>query len=213
MSQEAGRTAVYLKAEKNSEVHQKDVFLSQVAEVLCQDKDIENRCRAVKLMTIHDASENRYVCSIVDVVEKIQKTCGDLLVVNLGVPDFIIDYRPNAKEPGILSWFKTAAVCLIVFFGAAFAIMTFNNDGSVAQIFKNVYFLVTGTQSDGITVLEIGYSLGLVVGVLVFFNHFGKKKITTDPTPIEVQMRLYEDEVDTTVIQNAARKETEVDVS
>ena len=206
------RTEVYLKAEKNSEVHEPDVFLSQVAQVLCRDKDLENRCRAVKLMTIHDEKENRYVCSVVDVVEKLQKACGEVTVVNLGEEDFIIDYRPNAKEPGVLSWIKTAAVCLVVFFGAAFAIMTFNNDGSVAKIFKDVYYLVTGVQSDGITVLEIGYSLGLMAGVLVFFNHFGKRKLTTDPTPIEVQMRLYEDEVDTTVIQNAARKESGVDV-
>ena len=206
------RTEVYLKAEKNSEVHEPDVFLSQVAQVLCRDKDLENRCRAVKLMTIHDEKENRYVCSVVDVVEKLQKACGEVTVVNLGEADFIIDYRPNAKEPGVLSWIKTAAVCLVVFFGAAFAIMTFNNDGSVARIFKDVYYLVTGVQSDGITVLEIGYSLGLMAGVLVFFNHFGKRKLTTDPTPIEVQMRLYEDEVDTTVIQNAARKESGVDV-
>ncbi len=206
------RAEIYLKVDKNSEVHEKDVFLSQVAQVLCRDKDLENRCRAVKLMTIHDSMENRYVCSVVDVVEKIQKACGEVTVVNLGEPDFIVDYQPNAKEPGLLSWLKTAAVCLIVFFGAAFAIMTFNNDGSVAKIFKDVYYLVTGVESDGITVLEIGYSLGLMAGVLVFFNHFGKRKLTTDPTPIEVQMRLYEDEVDTTVIQNAARKESGVDV-
>ena len=85
-------------------------------------------------------------------------------------------------------------------------------EGSHARRLMGVYYLVTGVQSDGITVLEIGYSLGLMAGVLVFFNHFVKRKLTTDPTPIEVQMRLYEDEVDTTVIQNAARKESGVDV-
>jgi len=59
--------------------------------------------------------------------------------------------------------------------------------------------------------LEISYSVGLIVGVTLFFNHFGKRKVTLDPTPIEVQMRLYEDQVDTTVIQNASRKESGVD--
>jgi len=203
---------VYVKPEKNTEVYDKNVFLSQVAQVWCRDKALESKCRAVKLMTIHDDRENRFAYSIVDVVRKIQELDANAEVTNLGEMDFIIDYQPEAKPTGARDWVKTAAVCAIVFFGAAFAIMTFNNDGSVAEIFKDVYLLVMGVESDGVTVLEVGYSLGLVVGVLVFFNHFGRRKLTTDPTPIEVQMRLYEDEVDTTIIRNASRKETGIDV-
>lgn len=205
-------TTVYLKPEKNSEVHEKDVFLSQVAKVWCRDKALESKCKAIKLMTIHDDKENRFVCSLLDVVEKIQKLDANAEVTNLGEQDFIIDYQPQVKRLGIVDWLKTAAVCVIVFFGAAFAIMTFNNDGSVAQIFKDVYYLVMQTESDGVTILEIGYSAGMVIGVLVFFNHFGKRKFTTDPTPIEVQMRIYEDEVDTAIIQNASRKESGIDI-
>ena len=205
-------TTVYLKPEKNSEVHDKDVFLSQAAKVWCRDKALESKCKAIKLMTIHDEKENRYVCSVLDVVEKIQKLDANAEVTNLGEMDFIIDYQPQVIRIGAADWVKTAAVCLIVFFGAAFAIMTFNNDGSVAEIFKDVYYLVMNEESDGITVLEVGYSIGLLAGVLIFFNHFGKRKLTTDPTPIEVQMRIYEDEVDTTIIKNASRKESGIDV-
>lgn len=203
---------VYVKPEKNSEVHEKDVFLSQAAQVWCTDQVLENKCKAIKLMTIHDERENRYVCSMLDVVEKIQKLDANAEVTNLGENDFIIDYQPKVRQIGMMDWLKTAAVCLIVFFGAAFAIMTFNNDGSVAEIFKDVYYLVMREESDGITVMEVGYSLGLLIGVLVFFNHFGKRKLTIDPTPIEVQMRIYEDEVDTAIIKNASRKESGIDV-
>ena len=205
-------TTVYLKPEKNSEVHDKDVFLSQAAKVWCRDKALESKCKAIKLMTIHDEKENRYVCSVLDVVEKIQKLDANAEVTNLGEMDFIIDYQPKVRRIGAADWVKTAAVCLIVFFGAAFAIMTFNNDGSVAEIFKDVYYLVMNEESDGITFLEVGYSIGLLAGGLIFFNHFGKRKLTTDPTPIEVQMRIYEDEVDTTIIKNASRKESGIDV-
>ena len=60
---------------------------------------------------------------------------------------------------------------------------------------------------DGFTVLEIGYSLGIGIGVIFFFNHFGRWKITQDPTPIEVEMRTYEDEVDNTILEMENRKE------
>lgn len=45
------------------------------------------------------------------------------------------------------------------------------------------------------------------------FNHIGKKKITSDPTPIQVEMRKYEQDVDMAFIENAGRKGHEHDVS
>ena len=108
---------------------------------------------------------------------------------------------------------KTAFVCLVCFFGAAFAIMTFNNDVDVTSVFEEIYYVVTGLPSDGFTILEFSYSLGLAVGIIAFFNHFSKWKINTDPTPLEVEMRLYEDNITKTVIQNADRKESGTDVT
>lgn len=74
------------------------------------------------------------------------------------------------------------------------------------------YELVTGQESNGFTVMEIMYSVGIAVGIIVFYNHFGGKRITKDPTPIEVQMRLYEDDVNTTLVEGCNRKETSIDV-
>ena len=41
----------------------------------------------------------------------------------------------------------------------------------------------------------------------VLFNHFGGRKITEDPTPMEVEMRVYEDDVNKTLIEQEKRKE------
>ncbi|MBQ6833954.1 MAG: stage V sporulation protein AA, partial [Lachnospiraceae bacterium] len=73
--------------------------------------------------------------------------------------------------------------------------------------------LVMGTPSDGLTILEISYSIGLAFGILVFFNHFASWKLTVDPTPIEVEMRTYETNVNKTLIQNDKRRERGIDVS
>ena len=107
---------------------------------------------------------------------------------------------------------KTAFVSAVSSCGAAFAIMTFNNDANVTDVFGNLYRLIMGAEPQGITVLEISYSAGLSLGILVFFNHFASWKITVDPTPIEVEMRLYEENLDKALIQNAGRKEAQTDV-
>ena len=103
-------------------------------------------------------------------------------------------------------------VTLTTFFGSAFAIMTFNNDSGTPKLFEQIYELLTGMPKQGFTVLEMSYSIGIVVGILVFFNHFGKRKFSVDPTPIEVEMRLYENDIQTTVIAEYARKGQELDV-
>ncbi len=72
--------------------------------------------------------------------------------------------------------------------------------------------MVMGQESDGFTIIELSYSVGLAFGILVFFNHFAKWKVTTDPTPLEVEMRLYEDNVSKTIIQNDGRREQGIDV-
>ena len=60
--------------------------------------------------------------------------------------------------------------------------------------------------------MEAAYSVGLTVGIIVFFNHFGKKKFTVDPSPIEIEMQLYENDIQTTIIAERSRKGQELDV-
>ena len=91
--------------------------------------------------------------------------------------------------------------------------MSFNNDVQLTKLFSQIYMLMTGETSNGFTILELSYSIGLTVGVVIFFNHFGGRKLSVDPTPIEVEMRLYEDDVNTTVIEDSSRKGKNVDVN
>ena len=130
----------------------------------------------------------------------------DVEVENLGETDFIVEYGLNQKGNKIWEWVRTLFISIIIFFGAAFAIMTFNNDVGVSDVFQKIYHLVTGAESNGFTAIEIGYSIGLPLGILVFYNHFSKKKVTSDPTPLEVEMRLYEQDLNTAIIKDAERR-------
>ena len=93
----------------------------------------------------------------------------------------------------------------MIFFGSAFTIMAFNNDVCVREVFAKFYMQVMGKETSGFTELEVFYSIGIAFGILVFFNHVGRKKITPDPTPLQVEMRKYENDIDTTFIENSSR--------
>lgn len=203
---------VYLNLSEITEVTKKDVFTKDVATLYCSDQTILNKCNAVKIKTIREDRCRRYVESALDVIEKLEAVDPSVQVNNVGKVEFIIDYQPPASPKHGWQWMKTLFVCAVCFCGAAFAIMTFNNDVSVTDVFKEVYLLITGTESDGFTILEVSYSVGLAVGIIAFFNHFAKWKLNTDPTPLEVEMRLYEDNISKTLIQNDGRKEQGIDV-
>ena len=204
---------LYLKLNQISEIHEKRVYLKDIAEIYSDDPALMAKCRALKIRTVPDDHNGRYVDSVITVLEKIYELDPQIQINNLGETDFIIDFQ-KARPPRYLSaWLKTAAVCLISFFGAAFAIMTFNNDVSVTDVFSEVFSLVMGYESGGFTVLEISYSVGLAVGIIGFFNHFAAIKLNTDPTPLEVEMRLYEDNISKTLIANDGRKESKIDIT
>lgn len=203
---------LYLKIDRNIEVDHVDVTLGDVAKLECTNAPVKNRLKTLKLMKIQAEKSDRYIFSTLKVVELIHEIYPNLEVQNLGEPDFIIEYESPAYAHDRWSLLKVVLVCILIFFGSAFSIMAFNNDAGVSDVFARVYTLFTGKQTDGFTVLEFTYSLGIAVGIIVFYNHFGGKRITKDPTPIEVQMRLYEDDVNTTLIEGCNRKETSIDV-
>jgi stage V sporulation protein AA len=204
---------VYLNINQITEVHHKEVQLKDVADVYCDDSAIMNKCKALRIKTIHEERNKRYIESTLDVIKKLVEMDPSISVNNVGEVNYIIDYHKKKAPNWVWQWTKTIFICIICFCGASFAIMTFNNDVSVGDVFKEIYKIIMRKESSGFTILELSYSVGLAVGIIGFFNHFSKYKFTTDPTPIEVEMRLYEDNVSKTLIQNDGRKEQDIDVS
>lgn len=198
---------LYIQLDENIEVHHPHVYLQDIAKLSCSNTQILNRLRVLPVINLDPDKPGRYVMSVMDLVELVQKKEPDLDITPIGEPDFIITYDKGTQPNPIWRWAKVIIVCLASFFGAAFSIMTFNTDVDLGTLFGQVYQQVTGDVSDGFTILEISYSIGLGLGVLFFFNHFGKMKITSDPTPMQVQMRLYENDVNTTIIEDINRKQ------
>lgn len=203
---------LYIKIDQNIEVDHIDVRLGDVAKLECTNAAVKNRLKTLKLLKVQAEKSNRYICSVLKVVELIHEIYPDLEIQNLGESDFIIDYESPEYAKDRWSIVKVVLLWITIFIGSAFSIMTFNNDVGVTQVFHQVYELLMGQPSDGFSMLEITYSIGIAVGIIVFYNHFGGKRITKDPTPMEVQMRQYENDVNTTLIDGCNRKETNIDV-
>lgn len=216
------REIVYLKADRNSVCHDPKIKIQDVMSVQCADSAI---CAGIKNKTLYTFKKNddqkkegkkkkrMEVFSMLNVIERIQMDYPDVEIVSIGEQDFVVQLLDAPMAPKWLETLKVVVMVVVIFLGAAFTIMAFNNDVSVGEVFNRFYQQVMGKEKPKVSEIEIFYCLGLAVGILVFFNHIGKKKITSDPTPIQVEMRKYEQDVDMAFIENAGRKGHEHDVS
>lgn len=215
----ANNETVYLKIERNVLVDDRQVTLGDIASLTSSNEPMLRQIKQKKIYSFKEPEPGKerkpqqVIFSILKIVEAIHEDYPNAEIENEGEADFIIEYIKNPGQNQLAAFLKTAVLCLIVFFGGAFTIMSFNNDIGITDLFEKLYVQVMGVESNGMTELEFSYCIGLSVGILVFFNHFGKKKITSDPTPIQVQLRKYEQDVDDTYIENSGRGGDEIDVS
>ena len=206
-------TVVYLKAEQNAEVMEPQVSVKDIASVYCADKNISAKVKAVRVHHFHEKEQKRQVVSILKVIELMEKECEGITVISVGENATLIELVDVSRHKGPVQTLKMVFVVAISFFGTGFTIMAFHNDIGINKIFAKVYELVMGVPSDGYSILEISYSLGLAIGIILFFNHIGGRRITKDPTPIEVEMRVYETDVNKALIETADREGKSIDVS
>lgn len=203
---------VYLKITLSAKVHKPQVTVGDVAKVYCQDKALLNKIKTLNIYTFHNPKENRVIYSAVKVIEIITENCPSINIFHIGEPDFVLEYEPINKKNIIPAWVNVSICSIIMFFGAAFAIMTFNTDVSISKLFSDIYADITGQNNDGFSILEISYSVGLGLGIIIFYNHFGKRRLSKDPTPIELEMRSYETDIETALVDGVNKKGEHIDV-
>lgn len=210
----ANKDTLYIKGDRDVELTKTEVTLGDILSLECSNKTVIPKIKSIKLVKFSEQGkkQQRVVISVLKIIACIHEQYPNLDIQNLGETDIILTYENQNTSGNIVHLLKTAVVVILVFCGSAFSIMAFHNDVSITKLFSQIYLALTGVESDGYTMLEVSYSIGIIIGILVFFNHFGKKRFTVDPTPLEVQMRLYENDIQTTLVEDASRRKEELDV-
>lgn len=182
-------------------INKKRVLLKDIADISAPPNilnDIESLC----ILKPTAIKKTNYLVTIIDIINLITGRFKEVTINNVGEMDIIVEYFPEElKKNTLLEWLKVIMVCVIIFAGSTIAIMAYQTDTSLSKTFMLINKIFTGETTSNPLFITIPYALGIPVGTLVFFNHIGKKKLTDDPTPIQVEINKYETEVETTIIQ------------
>ena len=146
----AGDT-LYLKIGKNVVVTDRRVTLGDVAKMECTDQAALRQIRQKKLYSFRAEDEQKkkntlVVFSVLKVIELIHEDYPNLDISNEGESDFIVEYVKSPEKPVWMNCLKTVILCILIFFGAAFTIMAFNNDVGVTDVFAKFYQQITGME-------------------------------------------------------------------
>lgn len=196
---------IYIKLEKKIGVEKTDIYLQDLGEIIGNSDVPVCSCKHLKIAQIEPNNGSKIVISISTVITCLLHAFPDIQIQSIGEDDVVVEYIQKGEPHPFLNTLKIAFVCCITFFGTAFSIMAFHTDIGIRILFKDIYTTFIGKEYPGVTALDISYSIGLCIGIIVFFNHIGKRKLTPDPTPVEVEMRIYEDDVNQTLIDNTSR--------
>lgn len=186
------------------------VCLKDLATIFCEDKENKKILEELPVLFLDKNNiAEPAIFSILNLLEILKKMNYTMDVRSLGEAECVVAYEPeNKKEKKWLVKGKILFVSLTAFFGAGVSIMGYNNDIDLPKIFSDLYYTFTGIKADGPTIMELFYSVGLTLGVLIFFQPF-KKKQDGQPTPLKVQMKLYEKDLNESYLLYKEREEEE----
>lgn len=172
---------LYLKIGQDTVVTDRHVKLSDIAKMECTDKALLRQLKQKKIYSFSDIDtgkrENTMVIfSVLKIIELIHEEYPLLIVNNEGEKDFIVEYKGEPAKSVWISRGKTVLLCIIIFFGAAFTIMAFNNDVGVSDIFAKFYYQVTGTNPTDLQKSKSAIASDFQLGFLSFLIMWGVKK-------------------------------------
>lgn len=191
--------SLYLRLRHRIQVNPNQIVrLEDVAQLVADSRTIDK----VRQMEIYHVNVNDKSIKILDVmriIEEIHLIDKNIDIQTFGPAQTIVEivYKKKQFKPIFF-----IAVWLLLFLGAALAIMNFHEDVSMRVVHQKIFKTITGLDDEKPLLLQIPYSIGLGLGMILFFNHVFRKRINEEPSPLEVEMFNYQQDLDQYVIMN-----------
>ncbi|SLJ91658.1 MULTISPECIES: stage V sporulation protein AA [unclassified Paenibacillus] len=175
----------------------RSVKLGDVAHLLTSPEEQEGRLLELELLRPGPEDGNLILIDILQIIPEIRRALPDVTVELIGSGHTLVEVVVGSGKPSkslfILVW-------LLLFFGSALTIMNFHADVNMQEVQIRIVEMITGRRDEHPYLFQVAYSLGIGFGMAVFFNHLFKKKWNEEPTPLEVEMFLYQQNVDKYVV-------------
>lgn len=193
---------VYLRLRSRVRMIQgQDLHLGDVAQLLTNPEWEKDLLELVLKRPQHQDG-NLILIDMLQIIAKIRDHIPGVVVESLGKPHVLVELVEKPRKPSKILF---VLVWVLLFFGSALTIMNFHADVSMMEVQVRIVEMITGRKDEHPYLFQIAYSIGIGFGMIVF-NHLFKKNWNEEPTPLEVEMYLYQENVDQYVVAEEYEK-------
>lgn len=185
---------IYLIPKKENIFHisTKKLYLTDIYEVYpsIYKKDIKNI-----LIRTYEKNEEKYdVIHLGEVIDKIQLNNDKFNVVFLKLDDIIIYFDFGKKDK--TKYIRVLITSLVVFIGSIMGIMNFHADVNMIHSQTNMVSAITKNPTKYLPYFQVPYTIGIGIGVSLFFNKFIPNFSKDEPSPLDLKMTSLNKEIE-----------------
>jgi len=190
---------VYIRLRHRIQVRKNDsIILKDIAQIIANE-EVYGQLEKLHVYQVSENDNNIVVIDVMKVIQLITNSFPRADVQTIGPSQVIVGVISKKKK---ISFPVFLSVWLLLFIGAALTIMNFHEDVSMRIVHQRIYTILTGEVDEKPLVFQIPYSIGLGMGMILFFNHIFKKRLNEEPSPLEVEMFNYQMDLDHYVAMN-----------
>lgn len=197
-------TTVYVRLRRRTVVPPlSSIRLRDVARLVA-DPETERRLLGLELHRVRPEEGSFLVIDMLHIVRIIKSELPGIAIETYGEPHVLIEVAHGGAvkpRPVVL-----ALAWLLLFFGSGMALINFHADVNMPAVQRRVTELLTGAADWHPWLFQIPYSLGVGLGMLLFFDRLFRRRPTDEPNPLEVEMFMYQENVNHYVITDEYRK-------
>lgn len=182
-------TIVYLRLKKKIYVDINDKISLQDLAHISTDSSIMEKLQNTTIYTVRKEDEEIVVIDSFVIINYLNMLFERLEIQLVGPTETIVKVKqPQQNIPIIYVSF----IWILLFIGTAMTIMNFHYDVSMQEVQQKLHLILTGKKEKFPLWIQIPYSFGLGIGMILYLNHWFKKRFNEEPSPLEVELYNYE---------------------
>lgn len=162
-----------------------EIYLGDIYSIY--PKEIKKTTENIILKKYKNIDIDYDVIHVGEVIQSIKDVYPHININLLVVDDIIISFESLRKDK--TKYIRVAIVTIIVLMGSIMAIMNFHADVNMVDSQNNIVEVLTGNSNKYLLYFQIFYSIGIGVGVSLFFNRIIPNYSKQEPSPLDLKVK------------------------
>ncbi len=177
---------IYLM-QKNKNIFQvsiKELYLDDIYDIY--PKKYKQELKGILIRNYFDKKKAYDVIHIGEIIEKINEKDDEFNITFLKPDDIVVYFDSEKKDR--TKYLRVFITSLVIFTGSIMGIMNFHADVDMISSQSNLVYALTRDTKKYLPFFQIPYTIGIGIGVSLFFNKFIPTYSKYEPSPLDLRM-------------------------